>query len=47
MFRCMLPAYGLYVRHADNVRLENVNFTLREGTSDRRDPVVWEDADVR
>lgn len=39
----MLPAYGLYIRHADNVRLENVEFQLAEGTSDARDAIVRED----
>ena len=43
MFDCMLPAYGLYVRHVDGLMLENVNFILRSGDIDRRDAVVQED----
>lgn len=33
------PAYGLFVDHADNVKLENVRFTLRPGTTDARTAV--------
>lgn len=40
MFGCMLPAYGLYLRHADGVRLERVNISLHAGTSDSRDPII-------
>ncbi len=36
--RYVLPVYGLYIWQADDVRLEDVNFTLREGTSDSRSP---------
>lgn len=43
MFKCMLPAYGLYVRHVDGMRLENAVFTLQGGTSDERDAVVRDD----
>lgn len=43
MFKCMLPAYGLYVRHVDGIRLEDTAFSLREGDSDERDAVVFDD----
>lgn len=43
MFKCMLPAYGLYVRHVDGIRFEDTAFTLREGDSDERDAVVFDD----
>lgn len=37
MFRAYrLPVYGLYVDRPDDIRLENVEFTLRSGTSDDR-----------
>ena len=39
-----LPAYGLYVRHADNVRLDDVTFELEEGTFDRREKIYLDDA---
>jgi polygalacturonase len=38
-----LPAYGLFIDKADGVKLENVNFTLRKGTSDKRPPVFKTD----
>jgi hypothetical protein len=31
-----LPAYGLFIDKADDVRLENVKFSLRKGTTDSR-----------
>lgn len=37
-----LPAWGLYVRHADGVRLENASFELVG--ADRREKIVAEDA---
>ena len=43
MFKCMLPAYGLYVRHVDGIVLEDTVFTLREGDLDERDAVVFDD----
>ena len=43
LFRCMLPAYGLWARHVDDLALDNVTFTLDEGTSDSRDAVVTDD----
>ena len=43
MFGCMLPAYGLYVRHVDCLALDNVSYLLKPGTLDSRDPVVFED----
>ena len=43
MFGCMLPAYGLYVRHVDGLRMENVSFVLAEETVDSREAVVMED----
>ena len=43
MFRpSILPAYGLYADRVDGLRLENVNFTLQEGTVDVRPPVFIE-----
>lgn len=38
-----LPAYGLYVRHVDGLRLEDVAFPFASGTYDRRLPVVLDD----
>ena len=35
-----LPAYGLFVDKADGVRLENVKFRLRPGTTDSRPAIV-------
>lgn len=43
MFGHALPAYGLYARHVDGLLLENCSFSLAEGTSDAREPVVMED----
>jgi len=43
MFKCMLPAYGLWARHVDGLTLENVTFTLDEGTTDARDAIVIDD----
>ena len=37
-----LPAWGLYVRHADNVRLENVDFELNG--EDPREKILADDA---
>lgn len=37
-----LPAWGLYVRHADNVRLENTNFVLVG--EDKREKIATDDA---
>ena len=34
-----LPSYGLFVDHADEIKLENVSFTLRNGTDDNRPSV--------
>jgi hypothetical protein len=45
MFSAILPAYGLYVRHARGVRLENVEFKLTPGEEKRREVVV-DDAEV-
>jgi len=40
MFRnYRLPAYGLFVDQADDVKLENVNFTIRKGSTDEREQV--------
>lgn len=42
MFGWSLPAYGLYIRHAKNIRMDNVRFTLQQ--PDAR-PAIWlEDA---
>lgn len=35
-----LPCYGLFIDHADGVKLENVTFRLRPGTTDSRPPVA-------
>ena len=35
-----LPSYGLFADHADDIRLENVRFTLRKGTKDSRPAVM-------
>ena len=47
MFRVALPAYGLYVRHADGVRLENVKMRLAPGAEDARPALAAADADVQ
>ena len=40
MFRSYrLPCYGLYVDQADDVRMENLRFSIRKGTLEGRDPV--------
>lgn len=41
-----LPAWGLYVRHADGIRLENVSIHLAKGATDGRPAVFVDDADV-
>ncbi len=41
-----LPCFGLFVDQADGVAIENVRFTLRDGTFDSRPP-VFRQADVR
>ncbi len=43
MFRQALPAYGLWARHVDSLHLDNVSFTLADGTFDRRDAIVLDD----
>lgn len=43
MFGCMLPSYGLYVRHVDGLMLSDVVFSLRKGDCDSRDPIVMDD----
>ena len=43
MFGCMLTAFGLYARHVDNLIMEDVRFTLREGDVDRREAIVLDD----
>lgn len=45
MFLCMLPAYGLYVRHVDGLSLDNVSFVLKHGTTDERESVVKDDVE--
>ena len=42
-FGCMLPAYGLWARHVDGLTLDNVTFTLDDGTTDAREAVVTDD----
>jgi len=34
MFGVMLPAYGFYLRHADNIVFDNVKLTI-EGSDER------------
>jgi len=42
MFGVMLPAYGVYIRHADNIRF--VNMTLSTiGNKEERHAIVAED----
>lgn len=43
VFNRALPAYGLYVRHADSIRLEDTRFRLKPGATDFRPDVVKED----
>ena len=43
MFGHILPAYGLYVRHVDDIRMENVSFELEKGTFDKRSQIVFDD----
>ena len=42
MFGIMLPAYGFYMRHADNIRLVNVKLST-VGDKEERHAVVAED----
>jgi len=37
----VMPAYGLYVRHTDNIRLENCKFSLL--SEDSREAVIFDD----
>jgi hypothetical protein len=39
----MLPAYGLWARHVDGLVLDDVSFTLDDGTTDARDEIVLDD----
>ena len=41
-----LPAYGLYLRHADAIMLDQTVFELAPQTTDSRPDVVAEDARV-
>lgn len=43
MFGTPFPAYGFYVRHADNVRFENVKFNLQ--AADARPEYVFDDVE--
>lgn len=43
MFEMILPAWGLYARHVDGLRLENVRFDLLPGTEDARERIVLDD----
>ncbi len=47
MFGSILPAYGLYVRHVDDILLDNVGFTLATETTDNRDAIVYHDVNAR
>jgi hypothetical protein len=42
MFGATLPAHGLYLRHADNITMENVQF--RTANPDKRPAIVMDDA---
>ena len=42
MFGTMLPAYGFYVRHADDIRFENVRLRYT-GSTEERPPLVQDD----
>lgn len=35
MFGVMLPAYGFYLRHADNIRFDNIKLSVKEGVEER------------
>ena len=39
-----MPAYGFFIRHADDVRLENVSIAPR--SCNRREMIVVDDAEV-
>ena len=41
MFGIMLPAYGFYIRHADNIRFQNINLSYVGGREER--PAVFAD----
>lgn len=43
MFRQALPAYGLWLRHVDGVRLEDAKFGLAAGARDGREMMVLDD----
>ena len=43
MFGCMLPSYGLYVRHVDALSISEIAFVLRCGDADERDAIVMDD----
>jgi len=44
MFRTYLPSYGMYVRHADNITFDNVQFTTKE--DDARYAIYFDDVNV-
>ncbi len=43
----MLPAYGFYIRHADNIRMENVRLTFSGGREERHAIVADDAKDLR
>ena len=43
VFRSTFPAYAFYLRHADNIRFENVKFIV-EDPDEARPPIVADDA---
>lgn len=43
VFNHALPAWGLYARHVDGLRLENCTFVLLPGTMDSRQKIVLDD----
>ena len=43
VFRSTFPAYGFYLRHADNIRFENVTLRVMD-PDESRPPIVADDA---
>lgn len=44
--KLMLPAYGFYIRHADNIRMENVKLTFSGGREERHAVVAVDAKDL-
>lgn len=45
--KLMLPAYGFYIRHADNIRMENVRLTFSGGREERHAIMADDAKDLR